>query len=111
MAEGAPLNYISGDFMVETCAGEKKIFVDLSTWELLNLKPDTVLDLSDRIYDQCGISSKFMSDVMGKYSIQSTGKGVLEQKYGVTKAPQYLLANTRHYSWPKGGGKSQLGSL
>ena len=106
MAEGAPLNFIASDFMVETCAGQKKKFIDLSTWELLNLKPDTVLDLSDRIYDEYGVSSDFISDVMGKYSIQSTGKDVLEQKYEIAKPIQYMLANTRHYSWPKGSGRS-----
>ena len=105
MAEGAPLNYIASEFMVDTCAGKKKRFIDLSTWELLNLKPDTVLDLSDRIYDEYGISSAFMSEVINKYNIQSTGKDILEQKYEITKPIQYMLANTRHYSWPKGNGE------
>ena len=42
---------------------------------------------------------------MNKYNIQSTGKGILEQKYNITKPMQCFLSNTRHYSWPNGCGR------
>jgi hypothetical protein len=64
MAKGEPLDFVAETFQVETCMGEKKVFGQLSTWELLNLKPHTVLDLTDRIYKEYGISSTFMSDIM-----------------------------------------------
>ena len=64
MAKGEPLDFIADAFKVETCKGEKKVFCQLSTWELLNLKPKTVLDLTDRIFKEYGISAAFMSDVM-----------------------------------------------
>ena len=41
---------------------------------------------------------------MQKYGIQSTGKSVLEQEFGVGPM-RYLVSNTRHYSWPKAAGK------
>jgi hypothetical protein len=41
---------------------------------------------------------------MKKYTIQSTGKDLLERLYTDGKPAQYMLANTRHYSWPKGAG-------
>lgn len=64
MAKGEPLDFIAETFQVETCKGEKKPFAQLSTWELLNLKPYTVLGLTDRIYKEYGISSTFMSNIM-----------------------------------------------
>ena len=99
------LKFLATSFDVRACDGTKKAFMDLTTWELLNLKPDTVLDLPDRLYGKYGISPAYLGEVMKKYTIQSTGKDVLEQEYGVDKPPQYMLASTRHYSWPKGGGK------
>lgn len=42
---------------------------------------------------------------MNKYTIQSTGKDGLENKYTKDKPAQYMLSTTRHYSWPKGAGK------
>lgn len=104
MEDGAPLDFVASTFMVETCQGEEKRFSELDVWELLNLKPATVLDLSDRLYKEYGISSSFLSDVMNKYTIQSTGKDTLENQFDITKPTQYMLATTRHYSWPKGAG-------
>ena len=106
MEEGAPLDFVAHSFAVETCQGEEKQFSTLSTWELLNLRPATVLELSDRLYKDYGVSSSFLSDAMNKYTIQSTGKGVLEEHFRIEAPPQYMLATTRHYSWPKGAGQS-----
>ena len=41
--------------------------------------------------------------ILLEYSIQQTGKDVLEREFDL-KPPQYFLSNTRHYSWPKGAG-------
>ncbi|KAJ8112448.1 hypothetical protein ONZ43_g5395 [Nemania bipapillata] len=46
---------------------------------------------------------------MNKFTIQSTGKDVLEREFNV-KPCQYMLATTRHYSWPKGAAIAGLGS-
>ena len=100
------LKFVSDVFEVETCAGDTKKFIDLDTWELLNLKPTTVLDLPDRLYKEHAISPKFLEGVMKLYTVQSTGKDRLEEEYGFSEKPcQYMLATSRHYSWPKGGGK------
>jgi hypothetical protein len=45
---------------------------------------------------------------MEKFTIQSTGKDTLERAYTDGKPAQYMLANTRHYSWPKGAGKFSI---
>ncbi|KAJ0276533.1 hypothetical protein Brms1b_012259 [Colletotrichum noveboracense] len=108
--EGQKLDFLKDSFHVETCQGERKLFTHLSTWELLNLKPSDVLDLPDRLYQEHGISNKFLSDLMNDLTIQSTGKDDLEREFGIEKPGQYMLSNTRHYSWPKGAAICGLGS-
>ena len=106
-----PLSFLSDTFAIETCSGTTKLFKDLSKWELLNLKITNVLEIPDRLSIEFGISSVFLQNVMGKYGIQSVGLGSLERQYDIDKPMQYMVANTRHYSWPKGGGKWRLAGL
>ncbi|CAH0051282.1 unnamed protein product [Clonostachys solani] len=47
-----PLEYISSKFFVETCVGKQKLFSELTPWELLNLKPNDILDIPDRLYQE-----------------------------------------------------------
>jgi hypothetical protein len=70
-------------FKVETSQGHKKKFLDLSTWELLNLKPSTVLEIPTRLNDEYSISPPFLQDALKDYLIQSKSKQVLEEKYGI----------------------------
>ncbi|KAL8834411.1 MAG: hypothetical protein Q9176_007498 [Flavoplaca citrina] len=105
-----PLSFIGDTFVVETCRGPKKLFKDLSKWELLNLKVDTVLEIPDRLSVEHGISSKFLQDTMKKYGIQSVGLGSLERQYDIDQPIQYMLCSTRHYSWPKSGAIAGIGS-
>ncbi|KAI1821208.1 pyridoxal-dependent decarboxylase domain-containing protein [Xylaria intraflava] len=107
--KGEALEFLSDSFYVENCQGTRKLFVELSTWELLNLKPSDVLDLPDILLHDHGISNAFLSDVLNKFTIQSTGKDVLERAFGI-KPCQYMLATTRHYSWPKGAAIAGIGS-
>ncbi|KAK6216154.1 hypothetical protein LQW54_003728 [Pestalotiopsis sp. IQ-011] len=102
MLDDGPFSFLDSEFTIETCAGEIKLFSELSDWELLNLKSGDILDIPDRLYQEYGISNKFLSDVMNKYTIQSTGEDGLENKYTEDKPAQYMLSTTRHYSWPKG---------
>ena len=100
-----PLSFIGDTFVIETCRGPKKLFKDLSKWELLNLKVPTVLEIPDRLSVEYGISSKFLQDTMTKYGIQSVGLGPLERQYDIDQPIQYMLSSTRHYSWPKSAGE------
>ncbi|KAK7754117.1 hypothetical protein SLS62_003963 [Diatrype stigma] len=110
MEDKKPLEFIRDQFSIETCQGVQKLFWDLTTWELLNLKPHTVLDIPDRLFQELGISNDFLSGVMNEFTIQSTGKDVLEKKFGIDLPCQYMLATSRHYSWPKSGAISGIGS-
>ncbi|KAL2157887.1 hypothetical protein VTH06DRAFT_4940 [Thermothelomyces fergusii] len=97
------LKTVEPPFTVETSQGVRKKFLDLSTWELLNLKPSTVLDLSRQLKDEYSLSPQYLQDALKDYLIQSKGKDVLEKKYGI-KTGRFLISSTKHYSWPKGGG-------
>ena len=101
------LNFAASKFYIENCQGEQKLFSELTTWELLNLKPKVILDIPDRLYEELGISNDFLSDVMKEFTIQSTGKDVLENEFEFKEPCQYMLATSRHYSWPKAGGESR----
>lgn len=104
MAPGAPFDYISSSFKVKLCDGTEKLFTDCDVWELLNLEPTTVLDLAPRLTSDYGISSDYAQSVMADYIIQTVTKEKLDNQYGIEKKPQYLVASTKHYSWPKGAG-------
>lgn len=103
MKEGS-LGFIADSFHVTTCVGEEKLFKNLGNWELLNLQPDVILGLGDALNEQYGITSKFLENALTPFSIQTTGKDVLEREFKINKPSKYFLAQTRHYSWPKGGG-------
>lgn len=103
MKEGN-LQFIANRFEVQPCIGNKKLLKDLTTWELLNLRPETVLNLGEDLNTQYGISGDFLQAALDQFNIQTVGRGVLEEKFGIKKPMQYLLSKTRHYSWPKGMG-------
>lgn len=105
MKEGS-LGFIAEKFAVTTCVGEEKLFKDLGNWELMNLRPEVILGMGDELHQRFGITSKFLEDALRPFSIQTTGKDVLEREFNITKPTKYFLAQTRHYSWPKGGGRS-----
>lgn len=107
MKEGGPLAFIAKDFEIKPCIGPKKLFRNLTVWELLNLRPKAVLDIPERLYSQYHIAPGFLNNVMQQYGIQSTGKQALEKEFDVSDI-RYFVSNTRHYSWPKAGGKYSI---
>lgn len=91
-------------FTVEPCIGGSKEFLRLTDWELLNLKPATVLGLPTSLAEKYSISSSFLQAALKPYVIQTTGKDVLEQTYKL-KPGRFLIGSAKHYSWPKSGGE------
>lgn len=111
MAKGAPLNFlnrIEPPFKVTTCKGEDKPFNELSTWELLNLKPTAILQIPTRLTSEYAISATFLQTALHDYLIQTVGKEYVDQKFGITKPAKFFVSATKHYSWPKGGGKQTV---
>ncbi|KAB8267849.1 pyridoxal phosphate-dependent transferase [Aspergillus minisclerotigenes] len=109
MKEG-PLGFIANTFQVTTCVGEEKLFKDLGVWELLNLRSEEILGMGDALYKQFGVTSKFLEEALRPFTIQTTGKDVLEREFRIEKPAKYFLAQTRHYSWPKSGAIAGIGS-
>ncbi|XRM42698.1 hypothetical protein ABZX51_005909 [Aspergillus tubingensis] len=111
------LQFLTGKFEIENCQGETKIFDEMTAWELLNLRPDTVLGIPQHLYDHHNISNDFLDKVMVDYNIQNISKSQLEEDFLETdvtndvKFPfRYMVGKTRHYSWPKGAAIAGLGS-
>ncbi|GJJ10573.1 hypothetical protein Clacol_004800 [Clathrus columnatus] len=95
------LNSVRKSFKVVNCQGCEKLFKYLSTWELLNLRASTILDIPNRLRNLYGISDSTLSDIMSRYSVQSLGKEYLERQRSIS-TPGYVYSTARHYSWPKG---------
>ncbi|KAK1148172.1 hypothetical protein N8T08_010816 [Aspergillus melleus] len=104
------LGFIADRVLVRTCIGEEKLFKDLDTWELLNLRPETILDLPAMLHRTFGISARFLGSVLARYSVQKVGKEVLDRIFGIENQMQFLLGKMSHYSWEKGGGVLGIGS-
>lgn len=106
-ANDSILAFLKGMFRVQTCDGTEKLFSDCSTWELLNLKPSTVLNIPTMLYKKFGVSQNTLTKVLADFSIQTLGKDVLEKRFQIDadNAAQLLVGTTKHYSWPKGAGK------
>ena len=104
MKSNGPLAFTANTFKVQPCVGPEKLLKDLSTWELLNLQPKTVLDIPERLYNQYHMSPGFLDSVLKVYGIQSRSKDALEKEFGVEPI-NYYVSNTRHYSWPKSAGE------
>ncbi|KOS20616.1 L-tyrosine decarboxylase [Escovopsis weberi] len=89
-----------------------KPFKDLTTWELLNLRPTTILELPIRLTEEYSISPTSLQDALRKFSIQTVGKEYFERDdtFGLKGTGKFFVSSTKHYSWPKGGAITGLGS-
>ncbi|KAK3986129.1 pyridoxal phosphate-dependent transferase [Cladorrhinum sp. PSN332] len=108
--EDGPLRFVPETFSVRTCQGKLKRYRDLTTWELLNLKPKTILDIPERLQGEFGITPKWLEEALDPYNIQTIGKDTLERDFGLDKPPQYFVPSTKHYSWPKSAAIMGIGS-
>jgi hypothetical protein len=103
--EDGDLKFLSSvNFSIELCNGRRKQFIECDTWELLNLKPSTVLNIPQELYDSFGVSQTALGEAMEKYSVQSLGLDHFLRNMDPCKQPQLFVTTTRHYSWPKGAG-------
>ncbi len=103
-AKGSALSFLKDKFEVQLCDGNQKMFMDCTTWELLNLTPSTVLNIPTRLYDDFGVSQSALTAAMRDYTIQTMGKDALEKHFKIEESPHLFVGATKHYSWPKGAG-------
>jgi len=80
-----PLRFVPASFSVRTSQGRLKTFRDLSTWELLNLKPKTILDIPEQLHQQYGITPTWLQGALDTYNIQTCGKDVLERHFNLQR--------------------------
>lgn len=108
MGNEGPLQFLADaepPFLVENCEGTEKPFVKLSIWELLNLKPSTILDIPTRLGREYSISLAFLQTTLNDFLIQTLGKDELEKRFNIKKSPKFFISTTKHYSWPNSGGE------
>jgi hypothetical protein len=106
--EKGPLTFLSTvqpPFTVETCNAGPKEFLKLTKEELLNLTPATVLGIPTTLGEKYSITPGFLQDALKPLLIQTTGKEKLEEEFQI-KPGKFMISATKHYSWPRGGGKS-----
>ncbi|KAM3426292.1 hypothetical protein NHJ13734_009542 [Beauveria thailandica] len=68
-----------------------------------------VLSIPTLLGEKYSISPGFLQDALKPYLIQTTGKDELERRFNINQG-KYMICATKHYSWPKGGAISGLGS-
>lgn len=84
-------------------SGTRKRVLELSTWELLNLPPDEVLALPERVATEFSLEAKTVADAIGTYSLQRLGLPAFFRRFMKDSAhdPVVLVSGTKHYSFPK----------
>jgi hypothetical protein len=107
MDPGEDLAFVADTFTVTVDAKPPKVFSTLKPWELLNLPPETILDLPEQLERQCGVTEAYLASALKKWLVQEVGKDELIRKFNI-KEPHYLISATKHYSWPKAAGGRRL---
>ncbi|CAE6427578.1 unnamed protein product [Rhizoctonia solani] len=112
MGDAQPLEFIRNSFEVTLCNDKtRKLFKDCSTWELLNLKPETILEIPYRLEEEYDIAAEALTGFMHPFLVQTVGRHALESEFEITKNPVQLITTaTKHYSFPKGCALAGIGS-
>ncbi|MFF7992666.1 hypothetical protein ACFZDG_23085 [Kitasatospora xanthocidica] len=89
--------------------GTEQPLADLSPWQLVNLRPETVLGLPARLRTGYGLTDAQLS-LVGRYTIQHLGYHAFRHFLRGEVAPGVILAPaTMHHSWPKAAAVLGLG--
>lgn len=110
------------DIKIDLSTGGSQKLINLTTWQLLNLEGDKVLELPDRLNRDYQIDSDTIAKAQSKYSLQNLGiiefsrrflplvddpKDLDENKIG--GSPVFMVPGTKHYSWPKAAALLGIG--
>ena len=110
--EDGPLRFVADSYKVLTAdnPSEPQLLRDLDPWHLLNLPIPVILSMGEELHLQYGITPEFLASALSPYLVQTAGIEELIRKYDISAPPQYLISNTKHYSWPKSAGESMRAS-
>ena len=82
--------------------GGEEVLIQLSSWQLLNLKVDDVVALTKRIEDEYDIADDILNKALTNYSLQNLGYTEFYLRFlPQTLQPVIFAPSTMHYSWPK----------
>ncbi len=98
-----PIMANAHNLTVKMLDGKRRRFLDLDSWQLLNLPLDEVIGLTPRITKATGITADEITNVLASYSVQSIGLVDFHRRFlPNTPAPVLMAPSPAHYSWPKG---------
>jgi len=93
-----------------TLDGKRRQFLDLNTWDLLNIPVDEAIGLSARLSATAGIDPETIAAAIKGRTIADLGMIEFSRRFlPDTPAPVILAPATAHYSWPKGASLVGLG--
>jgi glutamate/tyrosine decarboxylase-like PLP-dependent enzyme len=94
--------------------GSEKKLADCTTWELLNLPIDEVIELPHRVVHEIGVTAGDLSAYMDPYTVSALGMPGAFREYilggGLEHMPVVTAPSTNHYSWPKAAALLGLGT-
>ncbi|PSJ26634.1 decarboxylase [Streptosporangium nondiastaticum] len=99
----------AGDLVVPLADGTEHPLLELTPWQLVNLQPHAVLDLSARVRAACDLTPEQMG-LIDKHTIQNLGYDHFRRYLKDDVEPGVILASaTMHYSWPKAAALLGIG--
>ncbi|XP_048584706.1 uncharacterized protein LOC5498142 isoform X2 [Nematostella vectensis] len=75
---------------------------DCTTWELLNLDVDIIVEMPDKVSAMCGMTSSDLLGVMANYGYDAIGIQNFCARHGLKQNPCVLAPTTAHVSLYKG---------
>ncbi|MCD9195140.1 pyridoxal phosphate-dependent decarboxylase family protein [Streptomyces albireticuli] len=97
------------DMTVPLPDGTERPLLELTPWQLVNLRPNTVLDLPTRLRNAYRLTDDQLN-LVDRYTIQHLGYDSFRRFLKDEVEPGVILASaTMHYSWPKAAAVLGIG--
>jgi glutamate/tyrosine decarboxylase-like PLP-dependent enzyme len=108
--DGEPSLKAGQELDVELADGTRKPLLEMTSWELLNVKADDVLDLPRRLDEERGVPTTARDDLK-RHMLADLGFGRFVEEHPDSNfaALRAMCPATCHYSWPKAASLLGLG--
>jgi len=107
---------VAGQFIVNLPSGNTKSLTQMTTWEMLNLSVDEVLNLFERAIDpdgDYGLNETDLNDAIDPWTLQNMGFMDFSAKFltdSTVGDGVILVPASKHYSLPKGAALLGVGA-